>query len=96
MSQNLVTQATWAKELEEAVEAVEAKVVKTKSKKLRRVVEEVYGRLPDVVDLEPIIGALRLLAKIERATQAIKHAEYLRALLDDDEDEEDSLLLMLH
>lgn len=89
----------WADELGEVYAAVEERILKTKSKKHRKALEEAYAEVsvqinrPINVDWGLIISELYLAAEATRATAAIKHAERVLYLLRDNDDEEVILLL---
>ncbi len=87
----------WADELEDAVVEVKKTVRATKSKKLKKTLEEAFPileeRLSDYREWTYVIDMMNWAAQASRTTQQIKYAELLLDFLKGEEEEEELVLL---
>ncbi len=87
----------WADELEDAVVEVKKTVRATKSKKLKKTLEEAFPileeRLSDCREWTYVIDMMNWAAQASRTTQQIKYAELLLDFLKGEEEEEELVLL---
>ncbi len=92
----------WADELADTYRVAEKSLATPKSKKHKRIteniLEEIPERIADPVDWGPVVLSLQAAEKATRATSAIKHAEAALSAIRTaraDEDDDEAMMLIL-